>query len=205
MKVFLDSNFCITEITDDHNERIVRGSEDYDKLTIYLPLTKKQSYTNIFPVYSVKRADGRCLGEYNTLIHEDTSENGYYGWYGFFDKRDICVKGALEITIGFYLNNNTKKNVAMVTTNIVDAVIVDSDVILLGITAGANIDISEGGVISVVTSPTFQNLTLTGTLTIGDKTLETIIDEEIEEQGDSRYLKKTDALTTSEINAICSN
>lgn len=204
MKVFLDSNFCITRITDDHNERIVRGSEDYDKLTIYLPLTKKQSYTSIFPVYSVKRADGRCLGEYNTLIYEDTSENDYYGWYGFFDKRDICVKGALEITIGFQLNNSAKKNVAMVTTNIVDAVFVDSDIVLLGITAGTNINISDGGVISVVTSPTFQNLTLTGTVTINNKSLETIIDEEIEEHGDARYLKRTDTISNNEIDALFS-
>ena len=137
MKVFLDGNFNIKSVTDDVGEAIVRGSNSFDKLYVYVPTSVISDYTTISPLYAVKRADGRELGKYATLTNhasDGDAVDNYYGWYGFFDKRDICVSGPLEITISFLLVKNgiaSEKSVCKVTVDIKDGVMVGDDVLIL--------------------------------------------------------------------------
>ncbi len=135
MKIFLNENFSIASVTDDVGESIVRGSETFDKLYVYIPTAIVDSYTSVAPLYSVKRADGRELGRYATLTNSDASQSGYYGYYGSFNSRDIAVAGALQVTITLKLTNATGtqyKSVAVVTTTVTEGVAVADDVFVVG-------------------------------------------------------------------------
>ena len=101
MKVFLNSNFEIENISNESGDPIVRGSDKFNKLHIFVPTSTVNSYNTISPLYSVKRADGRVLGNYATITTHDNTEafNGYYGWKGDFNPRDIAVAGELDVTI----------------------------------------------------------------------------------------------------------
>lgn len=132
MKIILNENFLIENVEDTLNETLVRGSNDFDILAVYLPISKKESYTTIFPSYLIKRADGRVIGPYATLTTPDDSITGYYGWKGHFSARDLAINGPLQITIAFTLNNAVRKTVCKVTGNVSDAVELEDDVLILG-------------------------------------------------------------------------
>lgn len=127
MKIFLNDNFQIENVLDKLENSIIKGSSDYDELIVYFPVEAKESYSSIYPTYSVRRADNREIGAYSTLNTADSSVTGYYGWKGYFNARDIAVEGALEITITFVINGTQKKNVAKVTTYVKDAVSIEDD------------------------------------------------------------------------------
>ena len=81
MKIFLNSNFQLERIEDSLDSAIIKGSVDFDKLIIYIPTSLKDSFNTIYPIYSVKRADGRKLGPYVTLLPQEAQAvAGYYGW-----------------------------------------------------------------------------------------------------------------------------
>lgn len=149
MKIILNENFQIINVEDSLDETLVRGSNDFDVLAVYLPISKKESYTTIFPSYIIKRADGRVIGPYATLTTPDDSMSGYYGWKGHFNARDLSVNGSLQITIAFTLNGTVRKTVCKVTGNVTDAVELGDDVLILG----------DGGVVeSFLTDiATFEN------------------------------------------------
>lgn len=139
MKVFLNSNFEIENISNESGDPIVRGSDKFNKLHIFVPTSTVNSYNTISPLYSVKRADGRVLGNYATITTHDNTEafNGYYGWKGDFNPRDIAVAGALELTISFKMKKTAAsvemtKAVAKITLEVKEAVVVLDDVLVLG-------------------------------------------------------------------------
>ena len=137
MKIILNNKFQIERVEDKLEDALVKGSTKFDLLSVYIPTELKETFSSIAPMYSVKRADGRKLGPYGTLadeemFEEDLSIDGYYGWAGYFNPRDLGVKGALEITIAFIINDSTIKTAAMVTTNVVDAIEVDDDIFVIG-------------------------------------------------------------------------
>ena len=139
MKVFLNSNFEIENISNESGDPIVRGSDKFNKLHIFVPTNTVNSYNTISPLYSVKRADGRVLGNYATITTHDNTEafNGYYGWKGDFNPRDIAVAGALELTISFKMKKTAAsvemtKAVAKITLEVKEAVVVLDDVLVLG-------------------------------------------------------------------------
>ena len=138
MKVFLNSNFEIENISNESGDPIVRGSDKFNKLHIFVPTSTVNSYNTISPLYSVKRADGRILGNYATITTHDNTEafNGYYGWKGDFNPRDIAVAGALELTISFKMKKTAAsvemtKVVAKITLEVKDAAVVLDDVLVL--------------------------------------------------------------------------
>ena len=137
MKVFLNSKFQIEKVEDKLEDALVKGSTRFDLLTVYIPIELKESFSSIAPMYSVKRADGLKLGPYGTLANEelfeqDLSVDGYYGWAGYFNARDLSVKGALEITFAFVINDSTIKTVASVATNVINAVEINDDIFVIG-------------------------------------------------------------------------
>lgn len=139
MKVFLNSNFEIENISNESGDPIVRGSDKFNKLHIFVPTSTVNSYNTISPLYSVKRADGRILGNYATITTHDNTEafNGYYGWKGDFNPRDIAVAGALELTISFKMKKTAAsvemtKVVAKITLEVKDAAVALDDVLVLG-------------------------------------------------------------------------
>jgi len=149
MKVFLNSNFEIENISNESGDPIVRGSDKFNKLHIFVPTSTVNSYNTISPLYSVKRADGRILGNYATITTHDNTEafNGYYGWKGDFNPRDIAVAGALELTISFKMKKTAAsvemtKTIAKITLEVKDAAVVLDDVLVLG-DGGAWISLSE--------------------------------------------------------------
>ena len=131
MKIILDNKFNIVDVEDTLEELLVKGSNRFDKLAVFIPTTLKEQYASIYPTYAVKRADGRELGNY-TMPTNDSSVQDYYGWSAPFNARDLAVEGALQITITFTLNNTVKKTVCNVTTNVRKALQVDDDVYIIG-------------------------------------------------------------------------
>lgn len=132
MKIFFNNNFQLERIEDSLDSAIIKGSVDFDKLIIYIPTSLKDSFNTIYPIYSVKRADGRKLGPYVTLLAQEAQTvTGYYGWECNFNSRDLAVRGPLEITTSFFINSRITKNAAMVTTNVREAVVVDDDVYIV--------------------------------------------------------------------------
>ena len=129
MKIFLDSRFEIESVEDKLENMIVKGSNDFDAISVYVPTSLVSSYSTIYPKYAVKRADGRNNGFYE-MTSVATSVDGYYGWKGTFHARDLAVAGPLQITLSFTLNNMTK-NVAMVTCNVSEAVDVGDGIYII--------------------------------------------------------------------------
>lgn len=135
MKIFLDSNFQILKIEDELKDAVVKGSNDFDAMSIFVPTELQTGFYSIYPSYSVRRADNREIGPYAITTNDDT-EDGYYGWKAYLKQRDIAVKGPLEITISFVVQKEStsaqiKKNVAKITCNVKDAVEADTDVLII--------------------------------------------------------------------------
>lgn len=135
MKIFLDNNFQILKIEDELKDAVVKGSNDFDAMSIFVPTELQTGFYSIYPSYSVRRADNREIGPYAITTNDDT-EDGYYGWKAYLKQRDIAVKGPLEITISFVVQKEStsaqiKKNVAKITCNVNDAVEADTDVLII--------------------------------------------------------------------------
>jgi hypothetical protein len=59
MKIILDNKFNIVDVEDTLDELLVKGSNRFDRLAVFIPTALKEQYESIYPTYAVKRADGR--------------------------------------------------------------------------------------------------------------------------------------------------
>jgi len=202
MKVFLDENFLIKEIVDNHIDVIVKGSTNFDEIKIYIPTSLKEQYTAIYPTYSVKRADGREIGIYNTLSTTDLSETGYYGWKGHFQQRDIAVAGALQVTFNFNMTKDDlyqSKAIQMITTKVENAIYVDNEFLVIG----------DGNVESIVDTMNDMKVemaqledTVKDAAETAQEAAAAVADKLSQSDGDARYIKRTDKITNAEIDAL---
>ena len=132
MKIYFDSNFSITKR---EYEDVYQGSEFHNKLEVYFPKPEYNSYNYIYPVFSVKRADGRVFGEFALPDYEVVDNGNYLKWSTDLPKKALEIEGVVEITISFKYSNDgkyAKVSTGKVLLNVKDAIISENDIIYIG-------------------------------------------------------------------------
>ena len=127
MDIILDNKYNIVKTTDEY---LVKGSNNYDNLTLKIPINA----TNYYPTATFMRRDGRKFGPY--ISQNQTMDEAYRNYEWILTDNLLAVDGVLQITFNINFTDDTGnvtdiKNVVEVFANIYDAVIVD-DVILIG-------------------------------------------------------------------------
>lgn len=132
MKIYFNSDFIITKR---EHEEYYQGSDYHNKLIVAFPKLAYEKYTYIYPVFNVKRADGRVFGEF-AITDFDTTDANYMTWSCDLPNKALEVEGTLEITVLFRYSNDgkyAKVSTGKVLLNVKEAVIgEENDVIFTG-------------------------------------------------------------------------
>ncbi len=132
MKVWLDKNYNITA-TDGSNS-FTKGNNNFDTLYVCLP-TESIVKDNTLPTFNFELANGRKYGPFTHSSNAEFEEN--FTVFGLqLTDRLLSVEGKIFITISInYFNASNsiyKSRNINIQGNVVDAVVLDNDVLIMG-------------------------------------------------------------------------
>lgn len=132
MKIWLDENYNIVKI--EGGSHFTKGNHNFDILQVYVP-TANIARDNTLPTFNFELANGRRYGPF-THNSGTVFEDSYTVFSYRLEEKLLSVEGRIFITISinYFNSNNTiykSKNVN-IQGNVISAVTMDNDVIILG-------------------------------------------------------------------------